>query len=208
MYTKKFDNEFEALPFLAEGNLAAFNFIYIKYSDLIYSNICKYVKNVSFAEDILQEVFLALWENRTTIKTDTSVAGWLFTVSYNKSIGVLKKQLKDQMFMTETQNLHSSHFLVLENEEIEYQNKVSLLEEAVKCLPAKKQEVYRLSKFENMKPEEISAELGLTVISVKHYIKQSTKQVKQYVQLKYPALIIVLFIFLLEAPLTIFFLLR
>lgn len=203
MEIKNFNSENDALPFLAEGNLTAFNFLYEKYSSLIYSNICKYVKNVNFAEDILQEVFLALWENRTVIRTDISVGGWLFTVSYNKSIAVLKKQVREQVLMMETQSLNNSHFTTHENEEVEYQNKISLLEEAVKCLPAKKQEVYRLSKFENMKPEEISEELGLTVISVKCYIKQSTKQVKQYVQLKHSTIISILFV-LLQVSLTLF----
>jgi len=207
MDTKNFDHEYQALPYLAQGDLSAFNFIYRKYSEIVYANIFKYVKSESIAEDILQEVFLALWENRIKIKTDISIGGWLFTVSYNKSIAVLKKQLKAQIFAAETQNLQDSCFVMLENEEVEYQNKVSLLEEAVNCLPAHKQKVYRLNKFDNMKPEEISEELGLTVISVKYYIKQSTKQVKRYVQLKYPTLIFAFFAFLSNL-LTVIFLLR
>jgi len=206
MDTKNFENECHALLYLSRGNLFAFNFIYKKYCDIVYANICKYVKNEIFAEDILQEVFLALWENRIKIKTDISVAGWLFRVSYNKSIAVLKKQLKEQIYAAETQNISDRHFLILDNKEIEYQNKVSILEEAVNCLPAQKQKVYRLNKFDNMKPEEISEELGLTVISVKDYIKQSSKQVKQYVQLKYPTLIFVLFV-LISHLLTLTFLL-
>lgn len=200
MHKSKFENENEALSCLAEGDFAAYNFIYHKYCQLIYGNICKYIRDTNVAEDILQEVFITLWEKRETIKCDIPVGGWLFRVSYNKSIALLKKQLRHQIMMADSAYLAVSEIGQMDAAEKEnlHQYKISLLEEAVNCLPAKKQKVYRLNKFEHKKPEEISEELGLTVISVKHYLKQSTQLIKQYVQFKYPVEIFLLFCTLLE----------
>jgi len=198
MHINKFENEFEALPYLVKGSAEAFSFIYRTYSQRIYMNIFKYVKNVDLAEDVLQEVFLTLWQHRAEIHCDRSVGGWLFTVSYNKSIALLKSQIKAQMLKEQTAYLADSLTTVHASEETEYQQQVKLLQEAVNCLPPKKRQVYRLNKFENKKPEEISEQLGLTVISVKHYIKQSTKLIKKYVQLKYPIDIILLLFALLK----------
>jgi len=197
MGKNKFENEYDALSDLAKGSFAAFNFIYHKYCQLVYGNIYKYVKDASLAEDLLQDVFLTLWENRTVIKCDVSVGGWLFKVSYNKSISLLRSQVKAQLVKADASYLNAGQHSQGDTEEADYQYRISLLEEAVKCLPDKKQKIYRLSKFEHKKPEEISEELGLTVISVKHYLKQSTKLIKQYVQYKYPVEIILLFFSLL-----------
>ena len=207
MYVDNIDNEYEAVSLLVNGSVEGFNFLYRKYSHQIYMNIFKYVKNVNIAEDLLQDVFLALWEHRTSINGECAVGGWLFKVSYNKSIAVLKRQLKAQMLQEQSALWNERQEEPGGTAEMDYQYKVSLLKEAVDCLPATKQQVYRLNKFEHKKPEEISEELGLTVISVKHYLKQSNKLVKQYVRLKYP-LYIVLMLWVILTELGCFCVLR
>ena len=192
---KDFHNEHDAFLFLTKGNLHAFNFLYRKYSQSVYSNIFKFIKNESLAEDILQDVFVSLWENRGIFKTDGSVGGWLFTVSYNKSIALLKKRQKEQLIIDDRPKIFNIAPAASEYDESEYQQMLQLVEEAVHQLPEKKQKVFRLCRFENKKPEEVSEELGLTVISVKDYLKQSTKMVKNYIKVKYaPQITIILLI--------------
>ena len=203
MRENKFEDEREALSYLSGGSFAAFNFIYQKYSQPVYANICKYVRDERQAEDILQEVFLSLWEHRATIKTGRSVGGWLYTVSYHKSIAVLRSHLRLQMVESaitcHQEGEYNYQMQNADNKETDYLQRIQLLEEAIQCLPEKKQRIYRLSKIEHKKPEEISKELGLTVISVKHYIKQSTRLIKEYVQYKYPVETLLFMIVCLKA---------
>src|SRR5437867_7510434 len=80
---------------LQADDVEAFNALYWKYHQAVYANIYKLTKEVEAAKDILQEVFIALWEKRSTINVSQSVSGWLFVVSYNKSVTYLKKVLKE-----------------------------------------------------------------------------------------------------------------
>ncbi|WP_431212046.1 RNA polymerase sigma factor [Puia sp. P3] len=77
-------------PAVGTFDLTAFDEIYHQYHNAVYSNIYKLVRQEAVAEDILQEVFIALWENRRRLEP-AKVAGWLFVTSYNKSVKYLKK---------------------------------------------------------------------------------------------------------------------
>lgn len=180
-----FTTEYEAISQLRTGNISAFNFLYDKYFQAVYGNIYKFVKNQSLAEDLLQDVFISLWEHRASIKTDVAVGGWLFVVSYNKAMALLKRQVREATVLKEAQIVKSYDALEQTMDESDFKNMLDLVEEAINLLPKKKQEVFRLCKYEHKKPEEISQELGLTVISVKDYLKQSNKLIKNYIRLKY-----------------------
>ena len=75
---------------LTNNDINAFNAIYWMYHAAIYSNVLKLTRDVVATEDIVQEVFVSLWEKRSTIKPEQGVGGWLFVVSYHKSITYLK----------------------------------------------------------------------------------------------------------------------
>src|SRR5437879_5079344 len=85
---------------LQNDEIKAYNSIYFKYHQYIYKNIFKLLKNAEESENILQEVFIALWLNRTKLDPQKPVANWLFVVSYNKSLTHLKKALKQALTFT------------------------------------------------------------------------------------------------------------
>jgi len=63
-----------------------FNTWYNEYDRIVYSNILKIVKDPNHVEDILQDVFVALWQNRQLFSSGRSVAGWLVIDSHNKCL--------------------------------------------------------------------------------------------------------------------------
>src|SRR3954466_9499324 len=86
----------ELIVQLQQSQIMAFDALYWKYHEPVYRNILKFTKDTVAAEDILQEVFTRLWEKRATIKSDQSVAGWLFVVSFNLSVNHTRKKLREQ----------------------------------------------------------------------------------------------------------------
>ena len=101
---------------LSRGSIAAFDAFYHQYNQVVYANIIKMVKQPEAAEDLLQEVFLALWQNRHKLRQDRSVAGWLFVVSYNKAATYLKQQLKSAIVLVPEENYPD---IVLQEEPLE-----------------------------------------------------------------------------------------
>lgn len=171
---------------LSLDSIEAFNLIYVKYCDAIYSNIFKLVKQHEHSQDILQEVFVSLWQNRHQLKQDQSVSGWLFVVSYNKALKFLKKSVK--LSLNYVEDYDAFEHLVPEEglDESVYLSQISILEEAVDALPERKKQVFRLCRFEGKSKEEVALLLGISATSVKDYLKQSNRSIKDYLAANYP----------------------
>ena len=167
------------------ADLADFDSLYYRYYQAVYANIYKMVNQQQCAEDILQEVFLSLWENRKSLDME-KVAGWLFVVSYNKAATSLKKKLKEPAILVQEAGLPDTMLLPAETDEQLYQLRLSVVEEAINHLPARKKEVFRLCRFEGRSYDEVAELLGISVMSVKDYLKQSTQFIRKYVHHRYP----------------------
>jgi RNA polymerase sigma factor (sigma-70 family) len=90
-------NDNKLLIGLVQGNRKAFDAIYRQYFHAVYCNALKLTRDAAASEDMLQEVFIALWEKRATIDTTRSIGGWLFVICYNKSINILRKKLRESL---------------------------------------------------------------------------------------------------------------
>lgn len=164
-----------------QGSVAGFDSIYEKYHKAVYANILKTVRNSDAAEDILQDVFVALWENRANID-ETRVANWLFVVSFNKSLTLLKKRAKESL-MTNTQSFDLEN--VADEEAIDEDEVLMLLqilERAVEKLPARKREIFDLYRVQGLSLEEIGQRLSISVATVKDHLTLSNRQIRSYIQ--------------------------
>jgi RNA polymerase sigma-70 factor (ECF subfamily) len=177
------DSETAQLAALSQGERAAFEALYHRYKQPVFANIRKMVPDPDAAEDLLQETFIALWENRQAIDPAKGAGGWLFVVSYNKAASYLKKKLREAAILEpETDLTELAVADELGDEEL-YTTQLALVEEAVAHLPARKQAVFRLCRFEGKSAEEVAAATGISVASVRDYLKQSTRFIREYIQL-------------------------
>ena len=165
-------------------DLHAFDILYYKYHHAVYSNIWKMVKHNEAAEDILQEVFMALWQNRQTLDAE-KVGGWLFVTSYNKTVKYLKKKQKEKNTAVEKAGFYNE---LLQEEPLTeewHSFQLSLVEEAVNHLPGRKKQVFTLCRFQGMSCDDVAKILGISVTSVKDYLKQSNRFIKEYISRNY-----------------------
>lgn len=197
------DSETGLFTALALGQVSAFEALYHRYKHPVFANIRKMVPDPDAAEDLLQEVFIALWENRQALDPAKGVGGWLFVVSYNKAASYLKKKLREAAILEPEAELAE---LAIADEPADEELtglQLALVEEAVRYLPARKQAVFRLFHFEGKSAEEVAATTGISVASVKDYLKQSTRFIREYIHLGHTptqALAVAGLLVLLELP--------
>jgi RNA polymerase sigma-70 factor (ECF subfamily) len=127
---------------------------------------------------------LALWENRHKLDA-ARVAGWLFVTSYNKSIKYLKKATREKVLPVgeislDAESSEWSWQKELAGEEW-YQLRVSMIEDAVSHLPERKKQVFRLCRYEGKTCDEVAQLMDISPGSVKDYLKQSTRFIKDYI---------------------------
>lgn len=135
-------------------------------SNLFTENIFKIVKQADLAEDLLQEIFITLWKNRSSLQLDRLVAGWLFVVSHTKALSFLKKKLKEALVMSSSEEFAELAFTEETMDEEAYFLQLSMIKEAVSQLPNRKKEVFHQLRFEGKTTEEVAENLGISVQSV------------------------------------------
>lgn len=163
---------------LQADDVNAFNALYWKYHLKLYANIFKLLKDKNATEDILQEVFITLWEKRFTIDPDNQIAGWLFTVSYNKAINCLKKSMKESLVFEElNEDLQFSGESAISYNAIQ----LELIEKAIIQLSPQKRKVFDLCKIQGKTYEETAKELNISKHTVKEYLSGAVMNVKEYV---------------------------
>ncbi|EOR93054.1 RNA polymerase ECF-type sigma factor [Arcticibacter svalbardensis MN12-7] len=152
----------ELVGILSEG----FESLYWNYHQLIYLNIYKFVKNKEESQDILQDVFVTLWESRAMIK-EQSVSGWLFVISFNKALNHIKKKQRITAVQDQVASAYiSSH----EREEDTLDGYYQILKSAIADLSPQKQKVFKLCKLEGRSYEEAAEELNISRHTVKEYL--------------------------------------
>lgn len=174
------------ISLLSLGNRDSFNALYHRYNRAVYQNIIKIVQSTTHAEDILQDVFVTLWQKRETLDPERSIGGWLFMVSYHKSLTFLRKKIKEKL--AHVDSLEAFEQIAQEEtiDETQFQKQLAMIEEAVNHLSPKKRAVYRMYRFEGKTKEEVAQDVGISPESVKDYIKQSNKAIRLYITKKYP----------------------
>ena len=131
----------ELMKEIRAGNMFAFDEIYRKYSKRLYKFSYLILKSHEEAENITQDVFLNLWLNRDKVEKGSSVKYYIYTISYNSAISVIRKKANESKFIEYVKTLQD---LVQEpvNLQIEYNELNDQLNEIINELPERQREVY------------------------------------------------------------------
>lgn len=161
---------------LRNGNRDAFKMLFDKYGTRLYQFSLKYLRDKEDSEDLLNEVFMKIWENRRSLKTDTSFQSYLFTIAYNNiRQRFLKKSREEkyiQIFVGE--NLVDSS---LGEDHVDYIQIVQKINKVIDLLPARRKEIFNLSYKEELKNHEIADKLGLSEQFVKNQLSVARKYI-------------------------------
>lgn len=178
--------EKQVLETLQLGNESAFEMIFRTY----YQPLCRYaysfLQDKEEAEEVVQSSFITVWEKRNNIAIETSLKSYLYRMVRNSCLNVIKhKKVKQQ---------HVAHELAVS--EVAYESvsqKVQAAElelkitEAMKTLPEQCRLVFQLSRFEELKYQEIADQLQISVKTVENHMGKALKlmreQLKDYLPL-------------------------
>lgn len=159
------------------GDEKAFETIFRHY----YPHLCLYasrvLKNTAAAEEIVQELFVLLWERREETEIETSVKNYLFKAVKNHCLNYIKhNQIKNEYsrkILAETNTFSP-------DDEIETQTELfQKIEESISGLPEKRQEIFRLSRQEGLKYREIAEKMNISVKTVETQMGMAIKTLRE-----------------------------
>jgi RNA polymerase sigma-70 factor (ECF subfamily) len=90
--TANSETDLELLKKIAVGDESAFSELYSRYNSSLFNFILRLILRKDAAEDVLQEVFLAVWQGSNRFQSKSAVKTWLFRIAYHKSISWLRKE--------------------------------------------------------------------------------------------------------------------
>ena len=150
----------------------------------LYGPLCnfafRYVNDESKAEDIVQEVFVHLWEKRNSIVVSGNIAAYLFTACKNKSLEVIRKKQK------EIEHIDNADWIKRnENADMsavsEELIKLELLYNSIRQLPTKCQKVFVLHKLNGLTYDEIAEHLNLSKKTIENHMVKALRILREAV---------------------------
>ncbi|QIP13477.1 RNA polymerase sigma-70 factor [Spirosoma aureum] len=172
-----FSNESILLNQISVGDEKAFNKLYDFYRPGIYRFIYKFIKSSELTNDICQEVFMKIWEERWAIQEINSFKSYLFTITKNHTFNVLKRAAVEDRIKGEVLR----NYCVSKNdtEEIlqvkEYQQ---FLQTILDSLPPQSRAVFKLCRQQDKSYDEAAQILGVSSNAIKKHMVRSMKVIK------------------------------
>ncbi|MEG0463916.1 RNA polymerase sigma-70 factor [Bacteroides sp.] len=171
---------------LKEGNHKAFEWIYTTYWSQVY-NFCRlYINSIEDTKEIVQQVFVKIWETRAFIKEEENFKGFLFIITRNIIFNQSKKKFNEDFYKLSVLNAYSSSDIQTEHgieEEIEVAQLSEYINQLIDNLPPRQKEVFLLSRKSHLSYKEISTRLNISEKTVEHYISKAIKHLRQNIQL-------------------------
>jgi RNA polymerase sigma-70 factor (ECF subfamily) len=174
---KIFPGDNELIDNLKNGDVDAFNMVYKKYAQKLFAFAWKYLKSVEEAEELVQSVFVKLWENQKNLKQETSFKSYLFTIAYNEICNLFRRRKYQQEYATNTK-LVQPNFSDNSETQINYQSILHQVEIIIEKLPEKQRQVFVKSRIEGKSTKEIATEIGLSPGTVDNYISEALKFIR------------------------------
>ncbi|PTN05303.1 RNA polymerase sigma-70 factor (ECF subfamily) [Mangrovibacterium marinum] len=163
---------------LQQGDLHAFDLVYKLYSQRLYGFAYSILKNHEDAKEIVQETFLKLWKNRKQLRSDQSPKAFLFKISYNISIDLIRRRLKNDQYLEYLKGHFSDNDEAAENI-ADYNELSDALKKIIAEFPEQRQRIFRMSREEGLSHAEIADKLGITPKTVENHINLALKTMRK-----------------------------
>lgn len=167
----------DCLERLASGDRQAYAWMYKNYCKKVYDYAMVMTGNEAMSEDVVQEVFLKLWQHREKVRAVENFNAYLYILYRNHVLDVLKGQQKE----IRVRHVYCRELAVpciTVNEIISYKEKELAMAQAVKRLPQQQQLVYKLSREYGWKRDQIAKELKIAPNTVKAHIQKALRFLK------------------------------
>lgn len=177
----------EILHGVSQGNQQALEVLLAEYAGFLHSFLEHLTKDRELAEELVQDIFLKVWEARDTLMQIRDFKSYLFIISRNHALKVVDKMLTERKRHAEWKKQHFDT-----HDELISEDRLSLVDEAISKLPPQQLKVWTMSRREGKQYSEIAAELKLSKETVKYYLKLATASITEHIS-RHIEMVLILF---------------
>lgn len=171
-------NEDELFNYVKAGNKDAFEQLYRNHSVGIYCNLRKMTKNDALAKELLQDVFIKVWEKKAVLNPKKPFQFYLFRIAQNSVTDFYRRVRRDN-HMIENLRLLTSEITHQPIESVIAGEEEELMLKAMEALPPQRKKIFILCKLEGKSYEEVSGLLGISTSTIGDHIVKGTKYIRK-----------------------------
>lgn len=182
IYTLKVEySDSTAITLIKQGSQKAFERLFKDHFKSLHAYAYTFLKDDEQAEEVVQNVFCRVWEKRDQLKTDGSIKAYLYRAVHNESLNYLKHQQVRSNFgvyyaVEMEQNTGGDEPASKKLMAAELQ---SHIEKAMSELPEQCRLIFQLSRFEQLKYQQIADQLGLSIKTIENQMGKALRVMRQ-----------------------------
>lgn len=173
--------ERELILLLKQGSKEAFTVLYKQYWKQVYNFSRLYLNRTDVAEEVVQEVFIKIWETREFIREDDNFKGLLFIITRNLIFNWHRKNVNEDFYKVTVLAALEEPYDV--EEEIDARNLQEYVDRLIDELPPRRREIFNLSRKEQKSYKEIALLLNISEKTVENQISEALKYLKKNITL-------------------------
>jgi RNA polymerase sigma-70 factor (ECF subfamily) len=168
--------EFFLLQKLNENDMSAMEVLYIRYAPQVKSFVSAILKDSADADDIVQDIFLRIWEDRHVVSQAKSFKAYLFTMTRNVVYNKLKHdRVHDRYVGLESKRTSQDEI----EERIMTKDLLDQIKEEMERLTEQQRIIYELNRDEDMTYKQIAEKLGISPKTVQYHISNVLAKLKK-----------------------------
>ncbi len=159
---------------LQKGNVAAFDSLFEVYSPKLFGFAMKYFKNESDSEELVQKVFVQVWEYRQTLKSEFSFKSYLFTIALNEIRRYFNKKAVALRYLESLQkDPELTDNEIIQNDD--YESTLQQINLIIEQMPPRRRQIFLKSKLEGKSSKEVAAELNISAGTVDNQVSEALR---------------------------------
>lgn len=168
----------ELVSLLKQGNQAAFEQLYRNYSVRILKKLIALLKDEETAKEILQDVYMKVWEKREMLDPELSFRSFLFRIAENMVVDFFRKVASDRKMMDHLIAVSTEHYY--DEDQIVAAAQTDALQAAIDALPEQRRKIFVLCKLEGKSYEEVAGLLGITAGTVNDHMVKAMRSLRNH----------------------------
>jgi RNA polymerase sigma-70 factor (ECF subfamily) len=183
-YTKSEESELVAR--VKNGDPQAFALLFYSYKDKLLGFLLHLTGSADESKDILQDVFLKIWQDRENIDKIKNLNAYIFKIAQNKMIDNLRKFSRERFSLTDLSDTNMMDENMGKPDEIFFEKEKRLIfQEAVSQLSAQQKKIYQYHREDGKLLKDIAQEMNLSLSTVQNHMNLAIKNIREYIVKNY-----------------------
>lgn len=171
---------------IKEGKEEAFHKLYLSFKDQVYNVSLSYLQNEQDAEDLLQEVFIKIYQSIHSFKHQSSLNTWIYRITINTALDYLRRKKRSSIFNFSSKYQVNTHTFDHPGVLLENKENARILFKVIRTLSPNQKTVFILSYIEGLPRQKVADIMQLSLKAVESLLQRAKSNLRNKLEKQFP----------------------